>query len=368
MERELREVKAVRFLCDYPWPPGKRLRPITFLLSLLTVRTILSSTVLTNGRESKLAAAIELMHEASLVHDDIVDRSELRRGVPTMQSLNGDGLALLIGDYMVFRGLKMVLDAAETRTDILLAQELANTGLSIAHGEADQLNRYIHHHGLKDRMSFPAYIDLIAKKTASFFAGCAEAGAALGGADKELRQVFRDFGMNMGIVFQIMDDLIDIYGDPEVAKKSLRNNLSEGTVTLPMIHAWELHPADRAIRSFVAGKDLNEKQRVAIYQRLADKDIRHRCEKTLKSYVRNVENCLDRMPMNIYRTGLADLFDYVQRCSWGGFDKSQNAQEKRNGRAEKGPRGSPRRPKEKQKGSDRPVRRGGSGNRKERSE
>lgn len=342
MERELREVKTVRFLCDYPWPSGKRLRPITFLLSLLSVRVERSISTAMNGRESKLAAAIELMHEASLVHDDIVDRSELRRGVPTMQSLNGDGLALLIGDYMVFRGLKMVLDSAETRTDIMLAQELANTGLSIAHGEADQLSRYIHHHSIKDRMSFSAYIDLIAKKTASFFAGCAEAGAALAGADKAHRQVFRDFGMNMGIVFQVMDDLIDIYGDAEVAKKSLRNNLNEGTVTLPMIHAWELYPNDRALRAFVAGRELSEKQQNSVYERLAARNVRLYCEKTIKRYVRSVETNLGKMPVNIYTSGLADLFAYVQQCSWGGFDISQRSQEKSNGRTkDKGPRGSP---------------------------
>ncbi len=343
MERELRDVKAVRFLCDYPWPAGKRLRPITFLLSLLSVRLDRSVKAGTNGRESKLAAAIELMHEASLVHDDIVDRSELRRGVPTMQNVNGDGLALLIGDYMVFRGLKMILDAAETRTDILLAKELANTGLQIAHGEADQLSRYINHHSLKDRMSFPAYVDLIAKKTASFFAGCAEAGAALGGADARLRKVYRDFGLNMGIVFQIMDDLIDIYGDARVANKTLRNNLNEGTITLPLIRAWELYPNDIALRSFVLGNDLTEKQELSIYQILARDEIKEYCETTLKRYVRSVETSLDKMPVNIYRTGLADLFDYVQQCSWGGFTQSNIAKEKRNAVGkQKGPRGSPR--------------------------
>jgi octaprenyl-diphosphate synthase len=326
MEQQLREVKTVRFLCDYPWPAGKRLRPITFLLSLLSVRIERSSGASTNGRESRLAAAIELMHEASLVHDDLVDRSVLRRGVPTVQMVNGDGLALLIGDYMVFRGLKLVLDSAENKTDILLAQELANTGLVIAHGEADQLSRFMNHHNLKDRMSFDAYIDLIAKKTASFFAGCAETGAALGGADRALRQIYRDFGMNMGIVFQIKDDLIDVYGDQDVASKTLRNNLSEGTVTLPLIHAWEMYPTNRALRRFVTGKEVDEKDQATIYRKLASKEVRKRCERTMKGYMKKADNCLDQMPMNIYRSGLADLFAYVKQCPWGGFlnDKKRN--------------------------------------------
>ena len=93
-----------------------------------------------------------------------------------MQMHNGSGLALLIGDYMIFRGLKLVLDAARSREDIFLAQELANTGLNIAHGEADQLDRYLRQQSWEDRMSMSNYLDIIAKKTAAFFAGCSEGG------------------------------------------------------------------------------------------------------------------------------------------------------------------------------------------------
>jgi|GEM_PF-513537 len=319
MEGELREIKAVRFLCDYPWPSGKRLRPITFLLSTLSVRLEQSQRVKSDGREARLSAAIELLHEASLVHDDLVDRSELRRGAPSMQIVNGEGLALLIGDYMVFRGLKLILDAAETKTDILLAQELANTGLLIAHGEADQLNRYLYQHDLKERMSFDAYLELIAKKTAAFFAGCAEAGAAVGGADAALRRVYRDFGMNMGIVFQMKDDLIDVLGDSKVARKTLRNNLSEGTVTLPMIHAWELYPTEPAMLRFVGGEPLDPGSQAKLYRTLASREVRARCEETINRFAAQADECLNRMPVNIYRSGLGDLFDYIQKCSWGGF-------------------------------------------------
>lgn len=331
MEGELREVKAVRFLCDYPWLPGKRLRPITFLLSAFSVRLEESRHAGHDHREARLAAAIELLHEASLVHDDLVDRSELRRGVPSVQMLNGEGLALLIGDYMVFRGLKLILDVAENKSDILLAQELANTGLLIAHGEADQLNRYLNRRDFKDRMAFDAYFDLIAKKTASFFAGCAEAGAAIGGADAALRSTYRDFGMNLGIVFQMKDDLIDVYGDAGIALKTLRNNLNEGTVTLPLIHAWEMYPTNRALRRFVAGEVLGEAEQAAIYRKLASRAVRARCEGTIDRFARLTDECLSRMPVNIYRSGLADLFDYVKQCSWGGFRPQRNGNGKPHG-------------------------------------
>lgn len=322
MERELTEVKAVRFLCDYPWIPGKRLRPIVFLLSNFSVRVARSPRIEANGREARLAAAIELLHEASLVHDDLVDRSDVRRGVPSMQMMNGEGLALLIGDYMVFRGLKLVLDAAETREDILLAQELANTGLLIAHGEADQLDRFLKKQSLEERVSLDSYVDLIAKKTAAFFAGCAEAGAALGGADKPLRKVYREFGLNLGIAFQMMDDLMDIFGDADVAHKTLRNNLSEGTVTLPMIHAWELFPRNRTLGRFVRGESLEPRAQTTLYGKMADPKVLERSEETVRRYTTLAEDYLGQMPVSIYRTGLADLLDYVKACSWGGLDRT----------------------------------------------
>lgn len=320
-EHDLIEVKSVRFLCDYPWVPGKRLRPITFLLSNLAVRVEQSVTPATNGRESRLAAAIELLHEASLVHDDIVDGSKVRRGVPTMHLLNGDGLALLIGDYMVFRGLKLVLEAAETREDINLAKELAQTGLDIAHGEADQLDRYLQSTGWKDRMSMESYIDLIGKKTAAFFAACSEGGAALAGADKELRMVFREFGTNLGIAFQMVDDLMDVLGDPALAQKSLRNNLAEGTVTLPMIHAWEQDPDFGPLRRLADGEPLTARTQATLYRRLASKEVLDRCRATVEQYADAAAACARRMPMNIYQLGLVDLLEYVRLCPWGGLEE-----------------------------------------------
>jgi geranylgeranyl pyrophosphate synthase len=319
LDRELAAVKAVQFLSEYPWTPGKRLRPITFLLSNFSVRVERNTTIAANGRESRLAAAIELMHEASLVHDDLVDRSSVRRGVPTIQMKNGEGLALLIGDYMIFRGLKLVLDSAQSREDIALAQELANTGLEIAHGEANQLDRFLNRRTPLERMSIENYLDVIAKKTAAFFAGCAEAGAALGGAPRALREVYRTFGMNMGLHFQMVDDLMDIAGDPAVANKSLRNNISEGTVTLPMIHAWRIHPDDPDLLALAECKALPARRRATLYRKLASNEVLTKCQETMTVYAAKAEAALSQMPVNIYRAGLADLLDYIRQGPWTGL-------------------------------------------------
>jgi heptaprenyl diphosphate synthase len=318
VEEELIDVKSVRFLCNHRWVAGKRLRPIAFLLSNLSVRIERPGPMTVDGRESRLAAAIELMHEASLVHDDLVDRANVRRGVPTVQMDSGQGLALLIGDYMVFRGLKLVLDSAESRQDILLAQELANSGLQIAHGEADQLDRYLRRLDWDERMSLANYLDVIAKKTASFFAGCCEGGAAMAGAPRDLRLVYREFGMNFGIYFQIMDDLMDVAGDSEAAQKSLRNNLAEGTITLPMIHAWQMNPGSAPLKKLASGAALTNREQQSLYRRLAGAPVLDRCLDTAETYYREAEARLRLMPMNIYRSGLADLLDYIRDCPWGG--------------------------------------------------
>jgi geranylgeranyl pyrophosphate synthase len=321
VEDQLIEVKSIRFLAECPWVPGKRLRPITFLLSYLSVEVEKTLNPRLDGRESKLAAAIELMHEASLVHDDLVDRSMVRRGKPTMQVVNGDGLALLIGDYMVFRGLKLVLDAAQTQSDIVLARELANTGLAIAHGEVDQLDAYLNHRSVEDRMSIDAYVQTIGKKTAAFFAGCAEGGAALAGADRVLRDVYRSFGMNMGLVFQMVDDLMDVIGISDKAQKTLKSNLSEGTVTLPMIHAYTLHPNHEGLRKLAQAEKLSRAERSSLHRLLATREVIELCRATMDEYAAKATESLKQMPANIYRAGLQDLFDYVRQCSWGGLDE-----------------------------------------------
>ena len=319
VEHELLEVKAIRFLNNYPWNHGKRLRPLIFLLSNLSMRAMFSRSLSMGKRESQLASAIELLHEASLIHDDIVDRSELRRGKPSMQMTHGEGLSLLIGDYMIFQGLKLILDSAESREDILLARELADTGLNIAHGEAEQLDHYLNRHTPENRMSMDNYIGIIAKKTAAFFAGCGEAGVALAGADLKMRQIYREFGMNLGLLFQMMDDIMDILGDVVVARKSLRNNLHEGTVTLPMIHAWQLYPNHPALEKLARCEKINSKEQTSIYKILSSDDVISACKKTIFSYIEKTENYLSMMPKNIYVMGLADLFEYIKDCPWAGM-------------------------------------------------
>ena len=319
VERELFELKALRFLQNVPYKKGKRLRPVIFLLSNLSIRAAHNQALSTSERESKLACAIELLHEASLIHDDIVDKSELRRGTPSLQMSQGEGLSLLIGDYMIFQSLKLILDSAESRDDILLAREFMETGLNIAQGEAEQLDRYLNRHTAENRMDINTYIGVIAKKTAAFFAGCAEAGTALANAHRDVRAIYREFGMNLGLVFQMMDDVMDILGDEQFAEKSLNNNMSEGTITLPTIHAWQHYPDHVSLKKLSECELISKDEQHELQSLLCSDEVIASCKETIKIYIEKTQDYLSMMPKNIYTLGLFDLFDYIKNFPWGGM-------------------------------------------------
>ncbi len=319
MEAELLELKASAVLARHTWGGGKRLRPITFLLAYLSVGADRGQATDRRGREVQLAAALELMHEASLVHDDLVDRSDLRRGKPTVQMANGAGRALLMGDYMVFRALKIVLDVAESVADIQLAQQLADTGLKIAHGQLEQVERYLSAETPDERMSFDGYVDIIAKKTAMFFAGCAEGGAALQGTGEDLRRRYHRFGLEMGLAFQMLDDLIDVLGDPQLAAKSLANNLAEGTVTLPFIHGYWLRPDHPGLLRLARAEPLDEDHRRDTLAFVRGDEVQRRCRETIAVHARRSLEAWADLPRNAYTLGLHDLLAYVCDGSWGGL-------------------------------------------------
>lgn len=329
VDHELARMHSVRFMKAIHWGGGKRLRATMFLLSYRSIRATADCDARDNDRIGKIAAAIELLHEASLIHDDLIDGSALRRGQPSAFVVNGSGLALLIGDYLIIRGLKEILDTADCLSDIKLAQSLADTGLAIAHGEAEQLHRFLSREVGEDRMAINDYLSLVERKTATFFAACAEAGAALAGAGSTLRCVYREFGLNLGIAFQIIDDLIDIAGDRRVAQKTLHNNLAEGTITLPMIYAYQLYPDNAALQMLAQGETLNARELTELSRILQCPQILAACSENVRIYTDRASEALFQMPEGFYRLALADLMEYIGSGCWGGVQKRTKGRSKR---------------------------------------
>ena len=200
---------------------GKRLRP------LLTV----AAARLAGGQGDaalKLAAAVEFIHTATLLHDDVVDSSQLRRGKVAAHLIWGAPSSVLVGDFLFARAFELMVE-----TGSLQALEiLARASRVIAEGEVLQLTRA---HDLK--LSQAIYLEIIGAKTAELFAAAAEAGAVSAGCDARRSQALRDYGQSLGLAFQLADDALDYVGSAEVLGKNAGDDFREGKATLPLILA-----------------------------------------------------------------------------------------------------------------------------------
>jgi len=200
---------------------GKRLRPMLVLLS--------SGAFGYQGRDQhELAAVIEFIHTATLLHDDVVDESALRRGHATANSLFGNATAVLVGDFVYSRAFQMMVAVDSMR----VLQVLADATNVIAEGEVMQLMNC--HNAEIDEAG---YLAVIRCKTAKLFEAATRLGAILGGAAPSQEAAMSDYGMQLGVAFQLIDDVLDYSGDQAVIGKNLGDDLAEGKPTLPLIHA-----------------------------------------------------------------------------------------------------------------------------------
>lgn len=201
---------------------GKQLRPILVLLSAALCRGITSKTIST-------AVALEIMHTASLIHDDVVDNSPTRRGTKSVHEVWSNKVAVLVGDYMLARVMNLLADIRNS-TILNIVSEMS---AALTSGELLQL-----HAGQSMWISEEQYMKVIQQKTAHLFSACSEAGAASAGATARQQTAMRQFGMHLGICFQIKDDVLD-YSDIEDLGKPTMNDISDGKATLPLLIAIE---------------------------------------------------------------------------------------------------------------------------------
>jgi octaprenyl-diphosphate synthase len=202
---------------------GKRLRPalVLFAANALGYR----------GRQHhELAAVVELIHTSTLLHDDVVDESELRRGNQTANAMFGNAAAVLVGDFLYSRAFQMMVNVDNMR----VMQVLADTTNVIAEGEVLQL---LNCHD--SDVTVEGYLRVIRFKTAKLFEAAARLGAILAGADEATGQNLADFGMHLGTAFQIIDDVLDYSADEGATGKHLGDDLAEGKPTLPLIHVMQ---------------------------------------------------------------------------------------------------------------------------------
>ena len=199
---------------------GKRLR------ALLTLGSAKLAGYKGDKRDINLAACVELIHSATLLHDDVIDESELRRGVKTTNSIWGNQSSILVGDYLLSRCFEMMVEDG----DLEVLKLLSSTSSKIAQGEVLQLQ----HKGEADLLE-ETYIDIINLKTASLFSAATKTGACLSGSNEKEKKALESYGRNLGLAFQIADDALDFYAKEKLFGKEIGKDFFEGKVTLPMI-------------------------------------------------------------------------------------------------------------------------------------
>jgi len=225
---------------------GKRVRPAVLLMSARLCGYEGPRAVLN-------AAVVEFIHTATLVHDDIIDDADVRRGRKAVHSRWGNDVTVLAGDFLYIKSMAMAL----TQDTLDIVRMLCDVTLRMIEGEIYQLTK----NGVVD-LSEAEHFDIIHRKTAHLFGGCAEIGGMLGEVNAEKQTALREYGFNLGVMFQLVDDLLDFTGEAEALGKPIGGDLREGKITLPVIHLLQQGEAeaDALVRGIVQARDVTPEQ------------------------------------------------------------------------------------------------------------
>lgn len=308
VEEELVLVEeGIRAVADveYPWlvellgyivnSGGKRVRPaLTLLAGKLSNGGNLDALI-------PVATGVELLHTATLMHDDTIDLSTKRRGKPTAASIWGWGVATLAGDYLFSRAAELVSQANNVRADRLFAQTL----MALCTGELEEsfssfdLNQ--------NRQS---YLRKIGNKTASLFAMATESGGIVAEASEEAIEALRSYGYNLGMAFQVVDDIFDFTAGEEELGKPVASDLLHGHLTLPAILLKEQRPDDNPVKDIFEHREIERNLELAI-QMIRNSGIVSECYHSAQDFITEACRALDIFPESPCQRKLIELADYV---------------------------------------------------------
>jgi geranylgeranyl pyrophosphate synthase len=248
-----------------------------------------------------LAASIELLHTATLVHDDVIDRASTRRGRPTANSLFDNSASVMLGDYMFAHSAGL---AARTG-NIEVVRMFSRTLLAMASGELEQ-DMTAYDYG----QTTLQYFQRIAGKTASLFAAAAEGGAIVSTAPEAWRKALRDYGESVGMAFQIVDDVLDFNGDEAEMGKPVGSDLLQGTLTLPSLLLMERRPQDNPIRRFLSHRR-SQRYLAEAVETVLGSGVVEECYRVAGDFRDRAQTALDALPAGAARDSLAGIADYV---------------------------------------------------------
>jgi len=275
---------------------GKRLRPALVLLSGKFYHYDPACLL-------PMAIAIEILHMATLLHDDVIDDSATRRGRATINHVWGNDKAILAGDYMLAKAEELVADTNNIQVVRLFGQTL----MTIAGGEVVQS-----YNAFNLEQTLEEYFQTISKKTAALISLATRSGAILSGASDGIAEELRQYGYNIGIAFQIIDDILDFTATEEELGKPVGSDLAQGTMTLPSIMILERYPEDNPVKKIFRDEDKQENIKQAL-ELVANSDIIEQCYKVAEGYCSLAYHNLEKLPENASRQALHELADYVIR-------------------------------------------------------
>jgi len=279
---------------------GKRIRPLLTLYSGMCFAPL-------NPLMIQAAVAAELIHMASLIHDDVIDESATRRGKPTVNSLYGNHAAILTGDYLFAEAFNIL----STHKLLSSMTYLVDAIQAMCQGEVNQADEQF-----SSLVGTQDYFSRIAKKTGILLAACCQSGAILAGALSEEMTLMREYGLNLGYAYQITDDILDISGDTESLGKPVGADLINGNITLPILYLLDNPIYGNWVREIMKTRKLTNLGHQSIKEALTCSGCIEQAYATATKCIDNAKSSLDKIPPSPYKSTLLDLADSIlQRTS-----------------------------------------------------
>lgn len=281
---------------------GKRVRPVLLLLSYRANKEILNEECIISAKEAQFASAVEMIHVASVIHDDVIENSCLRRGKETINLLWGNRISTIMGDFLFARAAYLMTK----NKDIEILEILTKVASVMCEGEAKQAKSNFNLNIAEDE-----YFNVIRAKTASLISASCEIGAVLSGAKDNCRKMFMRFGLNMGTAFQIIDDVLDFVSSPKDLGKPVGADLKEGRVTLPVIYCMKsASEEDKKIIKDIFNPEMNGKFAVLLDILKKYNAIEYSKNKAME-FVNKAKNELSDIPDVSSKLDLFQIADYI---------------------------------------------------------
>ena len=273
---------------------GKRLRPVLAILSA-------KACGYEGDKHFMTAAIVEFIHTATLLHDDVVDASDLRRGKETANSIWGNEATVLVGDFLFSRAFEMMVDVGEMR----VMEILSNTSNTIAEGEVLQLLNCNEPNTTEEQ-----YMEVIRCKTAKLFAAACQLGAILAKRPEQEEKGLLDYGAHLGTAFQLIDDVLDYRADSETMGKNVGDDLAEGKPTLPIIHAMQNGSPEQINQLSEIIKQGDRDNLEQVLEIINDTKALEYTEKAAQQQAQLAKEALSCLPESKYKTALISLADF----------------------------------------------------------